>query len=203
MYSALDQSTVPALVQRAVAAALELEFELCVHPATGRLLQSLAAGVALGGVVAETGTGTGAGLAWMASFAEPGVSFISVELDEDRAAAAQAVFVDVPNVTVIHGDAGLIYEQGPFDLLVFDGGWGTGKTGGPVVELADVVKPYGSLTIDDFAPMREFPPVFKGQVDAGRHYWLTHPDVLATEIQVAPEMSVLVARHTPRKKKNP
>lgn len=198
MYSALDQSTVPALVRRPVAVALELEFELCVHPATGRLLQSLAAGVVPGGAVAETGIGTGAGLAWMASFADPGVSFISVELDEDRATAAQEVFVDVPNVSVIHGDAGLIYEHGPFDLLVFDGGWGAGKTGGPVVELADVVKPHGSLTIDDSTPMREFPPMFNGQVDTGRHYWLTHPDVLATEIQVAPEMAVLVARHTPR-----
>jgi hypothetical protein len=50
---------------------------------------------------------------------------------------------------------------------------GTGKTGGPVVELADVVKSHGSLTIDDFTPMREFPPIFNGHVDAGRHYWLT------------------------------
>lgn len=197
MYRDLDQATVPVLVQQAVAAAEELGFELCVHPATGRLLQSLAAGIAPGGVVAETGTGTGAGLAWMTSFAAPGVSFISVELDEQRARAAQRVFADVPNVTVLHGDAGLVYEQGPFDLLVFDGGWGTGKTGGPVVNLADVVKPHGSLTIDDFSPMMEFPPRFQGALDAGRYAWLTHPDVLATEIQVAPDMSVLVARHTP------
>ena len=197
MYQSLDQSTVPALVRRAVDVAQELAFELCVHPGTGRLLQSLAAGVAPGGVVAETGTGTGAGLAWMASFADPGVSFISVELDETRASAAQAVFSDVPNVTVLHGDAALVFERGPFDLLVFDGGWGTGKTGGQVVELADVVKPHGSLTIDDLSPMTQFPPTFKGQLDAGRLYWLTHPDTLATEIQVAPDMSVLLARYTP------
>ncbi|MGZ0178671.1 MAG: hypothetical protein ACKVIQ_17530 [Acidimicrobiales bacterium] len=41
------------------------------------------------------------------------------------------------------------------------------------MELADVVKSHGSLTIDDFTPMREFPPIFNGHVDAGRHYWLT------------------------------
>ena len=197
LYQNLDPTTVPELVSRAVQAAHDLSFELCVHPGTGRLLQSLAAGVAPGGVIAETGTGTGAGLAWMVSMADPGVSFVSVEIDEERAAAAQAVFALHPNVTVLHGDAGLVYDQGPFDLLVFDGGWGSGKTGGTVVELIDVVKPHGVLTIDDLTPMTEFPPVFDGEIDAGRHYWLTHPDALATEIQVAPDMAVLVARHTP------
>jgi len=197
MYRDLDQSTVPPLVQRAVRAAEALRFNLCVHPATGRLLQSLAAGIRPGGRVGETGTGTGAGLAWMASFASPDVQFLSVEADAERASAAHTIFLDTPNVTVLHGDAGEVFKRGPYDLLVFDGGWGSGKSGDTRVDLADVVKPHGSLTIDDFAPMREFPPIFQREVDAGRHYWLTHPDVLATEIQVAPEMSVLVARHTP------
>lgn len=197
LYADQDPATLPELVKRAVSAAHDLSFELCVHPATGRLLQSLAGGVAPGGVVGESGTGTGAGLAWMVSMADPDVSFVSVEVDEARATAAQAVFADRPNVTVLLGDAGLVYEQGPFDLLVFDGGWGSGKTGDPRVELQDVVKPHGMLTVDDFGPMTEFPPQFQGEIDAGRHYWLTHPDVLATEIQVAPDMSVLVARHTP------
>jgi len=52
---------VPPLVAAAVEAAMRIGFELCVHPATGRLLQVLAAGVPAGGVIAETGTGTGAG----------------------------------------------------------------------------------------------------------------------------------------------
>lgn len=197
LYDGLDPATVPDLVKRAVAAADRLGFALCVHPATGRLLQSLAAGVAPGGLVAEIGTGTGAGLAWMFSLADPGVRFTSVELDEDRARAAQQVFADVDNVTVLHGDAALVYDQGPVDLLVFDGGWGSGKSGGPRVELADVVKPHGTFTVDDFAPMKTWPPQFQGEVDAGRHFWLTHPNLLATEIQVAPDMAVLIGRHTP------
>ncbi len=197
MYAALDPATVPPLVRDAVAAAEQLSFELCVHPATGRLLQSLGAGVAPGGRVAEIGTGTGAGLGWLSSYADPAVEFVSIELDEARAAAAQTVFRDVSNVTVLQGDAGELYEQGPFDLLVFDGGWGTGKTGDRRVELADVVKPFGSFTIDDFAPMKQWPPHFNGEIDQGRHHWLTHPDVRATEIQVAPTMSVLVGLHTP------
>ncbi len=197
LYANLDPATVPAPVQAAVAAAEALSFELCVHPATGRLLQSLGAGVAPGATVAEIGTGTGAGLGWLTSFASPEVSFVSIEIDENRARAARAVFADRPNVSVAHGDAGELYERGPFDLLVFDGGWGTGKTGGQRVEIADVVKPYGSFTIDDFSPMRQWPPEFDGQLDAGRHFWLTHPDVLATEVQVAPDMTVLVGLHVP------
>lgn len=198
MYRALEPATVPPLVTRAVAAAEELGFDLCVHPATGRLLQVLAAGLAPGSTVGETGTGTGAGLAWMVSMADPAVQFLSVEIDEARAEAAQSVFGDHANVTVLHGDASDVYDRGPFDLLVFDGGWGSGKTGDRRVELADVVKHHGMLTVDDFSPMTEWPPRFNGQIDQGRHYWLTHPDVLATEIHVAPDMSVLVARHTPR-----
>ena len=125
------------------------------------------------------------------------MTFISIEIDQDRSAAAQRVFVDRPNVTVLQGDAGQLYAQGPFDLLVFDGGWGTGKTGDARVDIADVVKPFGAFTIDDFAPMTQWPPMFNGSIDTARHFWLTHPDILATEIQVAPNMSVVVARHTP------
>ncbi len=200
MYRQLDAATLPDLVRQAVAAAEDLSFDLCVHPATGRLLQSLAAGVQPGGVIAETGTGTGAGLAWMVSFADPDVSFVSVELDADRAAAAQQIFAAVGNVTVLHGDAAEVYARGPFNLMVFDGGWGSGKSGDQRVELDSVVKPHGMLTVDDFAPMTEIPPRFQGEIDYGRHYWLTHPDVLATEIQVAPNMAVLVARHVPAAK---
>jgi len=97
---------VPELVGSAVKAAEELGFDLCVHPATGQLLGVLAGGVAAGGVIGETGTGTGAGLAWMATSAGRDVSLVSVELDAERAEAAKRVFAHTPNVTVIHGDAG-------------------------------------------------------------------------------------------------
>lgn len=197
MYDQLDQATVPRLVQRAVAAAHDLEFELCVHPGTGRLLQALAAGVAPGGVIGETGTGTGAGLAWMASLADPGVTLLSVEIDRHRAEAAQTVFADQPNVTVIQGDAGELFKRGPYDLLVHDGGWGSGKAGSEVVERSTVLKDGGIMTVDDFAPTGVWPPMFDGEVDQDRTRWLQHPEMLATEIQVAPDMAVVVARWTP------
>lgn len=198
MYAALDDSDVPDLVRRAVAAAEELGFELCVHPATGRLLQSIAGGVAPGGLIGETGTGTGAGLAWMASRVDPTVSLVSAEVDADRVAAARLVFVDVPNVTILHADAGEVFDRGPYDLLVHDGGWGSGKSGDDRVDVGEVLKEGGLMTIDDLSPFSTWPPMFRGAVDEGRAYWLTHPAVLATEIPVAESMSVVVARRTTR-----
>jgi predicted O-methyltransferase YrrM len=189
---------IPELVGRAVAAAEELGFGLCVHPATGRLLAVLAGGVAPGGVIGETGTGTGAGLAWMASSAGPDVSLVSVELDAERAEAAKRVFAHTPNVTVVHGDAGELFERGPFDLLVHDGGWGSGKTGGSKIEPGEVLKDGGVMTVDDYTPFAAWPPMFQGRDDESRVFWLDHPEMLATEIRVTPQMAVIVARRTLR-----
>lgn len=199
LYSSVFQALLPPLVRRAVAVAEEIEFSLCVHPATGRLLQTLAGGVPQSGVIGETGTGTGVGLAWMASLADPSVSLVSVEIDAERAAAAREVFADSANVTVVHGDAGELFERGPFDLLVHDGGWGSGKTGGEVMCVGEVLNEGGLMTIDDFTPMVEWPPMFKGEIDQARAFWLAHPDLLATEIRVAAEMAVIVGRRTTRR----
>lgn len=188
----------PDLVARAVRAAEELGFDLCVHPATGQLLGVLAGGVAQGGLIGETGTGTGAGLAWMATGAGRGVSLVSVELDAERAEAAKRVFLDTPNVTVIHGDAGELFDRGPFDLLVHDGGWGTGKTGGARIQPDQVLKDGGVMTVDDYTPFDSWPPRFKGGLDESRVFWLDHPGMLATEVRVTPTMAVIVARRTDR-----
>ncbi len=198
LYSSLNENDMPSLVWRAVSAAVDLGFELCVHPATGRLLQCLAGGIPVGGLVGETGTGTGVGLAWMVSQAHPTVRFVSAEIDPDRAVVAQRLFADHPNVTVLEADAGELFDRGPFDLLVHDGGWGTGKSGGERVDTSLVLKEGGLMTIDDFTPMQSWPPLFGVAPDEVRSYWLTHPDLLATEIRVAPEMAVIVARRTTR-----
>src|SRR5688500_196843 len=121
------RNEVPALVRRAVEAAEALDFPLCVHLATGRLLHVLAGGVPPGGRIGETGTGTGAGLAWMATGVAPGVELVSVEVDPERHAAAVHLFAEHPRVTLLEGDAQLVFDRGPYDLLVLDGGWGSGK----------------------------------------------------------------------------
>lgn len=197
MYSSSDQSQLPELVRRAVSAAEDLEFELCVHPGTGRLLQVLAAGLPPLSRVGEAGTGTGAGLAWMASLADPSVEFVSYEIDAPRADAARTVFDDTANVTVIEGDSAELGERGPFDLLVLDGGWGGGKDGTPRADVRKVLTSGGIVTIDDFTPATQWPPTHNGVIDQIRIDWLTDSELLATEIRVAPSISVLVCRRTP------
>jgi hypothetical protein len=47
--------------------------------------------------------------------------------------------------------------------------------------------------IDDFTPMRTWPPRFAGEVDADRLHWLEHPLLLATEIRLTASASTLIA----------
>lgn len=88
-----DDPTLPALVVRAVAAARAHGFAFSCRPEQGRLLHLLAAGASQG--IAETGTGCGVGLAWLAS-----------------------AFRDHPQVEILHGDWRRVEEHGPYDLLV-------------------------------------------------------------------------------------
>jgi len=185
---------IPTLVGRAVAAARELDFRLCVHPGTGGLLAALAAGLPDGSTVVETGTGTGAGLAWMVTAASSGVRFVSVELDADRAAAAAKLFADCPNVTTVHGRAEEHWYEHRPDLLVLDGGGGTGKSGEPPVDVRRALAPFGTVTVDDFTPVADWPPMHRGEVDGSRLHWLEHPELHTTEVMVAPDMAVLVGR---------
>ena len=193
---ACPRGGLPTLVEKAVAEALRIGFDFCVHPSTGRLLSVLAGGVPDDGLIGETGTGTGAGLAWMVS-ANPTARFISVERDGARVAAARRVFSDHPNVEIIHGDAGELFERGPFDLLVHDGGWGSGKADPRRIDPTVVLKPNGVMTIDDYEPMVEWPPMFEGNPDAARIDWLSDPRFVSTEVTVAEHMAVLVCRRRP------
>jgi predicted O-methyltransferase YrrM len=179
----------PPLVERAVTLARNEGFPCSCRPEQGRLLFALAAGAE---VIGETGTGYGVGLAWLASGARPGARLISVELDAERAARAAALFSDCPQVTVLHGDWPEIYPQGPFDLLVLDGG-AHGKSGGRPADPDLLLRPGGTLVIDDLTPARDWPPRFAGQVDEARMHWLGYPGLDATELRLAPDLAALVA----------
>ena len=84
--------------------------------------------------------------------------------------------------------------HGPFDLLVLDGG-GQGKGAEPPLNPAHWLRNGGTLVIDDFTPPNTWPP----EHDPARLHWLTHPDLLATEIQLNPALATIVARYAPRK----
>jgi predicted O-methyltransferase YrrM len=112
---------VPPIVQAALRRARAIGFTSACLPEQGRLLQVLATGRATGRI-GETGTGCGVGLAWLASATDSETTLVSVERDPVLAAAAEALFQDWPQVTVLHADWTAIGEWAPFDLLVLDAG---------------------------------------------------------------------------------
>ncbi len=162
-------------------------FDNSCRPEQGRLLFALAAGAE---VIGETGTGCAVGLAWLASGARPGARLVSVERDADRAARAVQLFASLPQVTVITGDWREIYPHGPFDLLVLDGG---GKVDPSVADPDVLLRPGGTLVIDDLTPAQAWPPRFAGEVDEARMSWLSYPGLDAAELRLAPDLAALVA----------
>jgi predicted O-methyltransferase YrrM len=179
----------PPLVERAVGLARREGFGNSCRPEHGRLLFALAAGAA---AIGETGTGCGVGLAWLASGARPGTRLVSVEIDAERAGLATRVFSDVPQVTVIQGGWPEICAEAPFDLLVLDGG-AHGKAPGSAAEAEALLRPGGTVVIDDLTPATSWPPRFQGRLDAARMDWMTRPGFDATELRLAPDLAALVA----------
>ncbi|MEV8378187.1 hypothetical protein AB0P21_35955 [Kribbella sp. NPDC056861] len=134
-------------------------------------------------------------MAWLISGRRTGVRVVSVERDAHRAEQVAQLFTDVPDVEILHGDWTLIAEHAPFDLLIVDGG-GNGKQG-PAANPEQLLHPAGTIVIDDFTPLKEWPPLHAGQPDQARLHWLEHPALLATEVRLAPDLSTIVATRRP------
>jgi predicted O-methyltransferase YrrM len=172
----------PPLVERAVDLARRQGFANSCRPEHGRLLHALAAGAT---TIGETGTGCGVGLAWLASGARPGTRLVSVEIDTERAGLVAALFADLPQLAVLPGDWREICRAAPFDLLVLDGGG--------IPDPEELLKPGGTIVIDDLTPASTWPPRFEGEVDQARMHWLAHPALDAAELRLAPDLAALVA----------
>jgi predicted O-methyltransferase YrrM len=181
----------PPLVELAVAAARRAGFRKSCLPSHGRLLQLMAGGIG-DGVIGETGTGCGVGLAWLASGARTGTRLVSIEHEWLLADIAREVFAAVPAVTVLHGDWRELRTSGPFELLALDGG-GQGKGAEAPISPREWISPGGTLVMDDFTPTSSWPPTHQGRPDAARLYWLQHPNMLATQIRTQPDAATIVA----------
>jgi predicted O-methyltransferase YrrM len=170
-----QEEGLPPLVRAAVEAARAVGFENSCLPSHGRLLHVLAGGVGEG-VIGETGTGAGVGLAWMASGARRGVRLVGIERDDERATVASALFADVPAVSVRHGDWLELASECPFSLLALDGG-GQGKGQDWPVDPLLWLRPGGVVVMDDFTPATQWPPQFAGKTDHARLFWFEHPEM--------------------------
>jgi len=159
-------------------------FPLACLPEVGRLLQ-LCAGLRGIEKACELGTAFGVGAAWIESGLRPGATLLTIELDAERASAAQALFAGSNSVEVVAGDWRLALDQGPFDLLFSDGG--PKRAPGDPEKLAPLVRAGGLVVLDDYTPDYREPD------DLSRRIWLDSPSYRAQEITVSRDASVIVA----------
>ncbi|MFL6077887.1 MAG: O-methyltransferase [Mycobacteriales bacterium] len=188
------RADLPPRVAEAVAAATGAGFGYSCLPEQGELLRLLAAGVGPG-AIGETGTGCGVGLAWLACGARPEARLVSVERDAGRARIAAGLFGADPRVTVRTGDWSELRADGPFDLLVLDGG-GQGKGDEPPLRPEEWLRPGGLLVIDDFTPMTGWPPTLDGVADTPACTGSTTPASAPPELRLTPTAATIVATFT-------
>ncbi len=155
---------------------------------TGRLLAALAA--TRSGTVAEFGTGTGVGTAWLRSGVRSDTRILTAELDRTLAGAAAEIFRADEQVEVVAADWTTLRDRAPFSLLFLDAR--EPEDSGPDT-VADLVEPGGIVVLDDFTPCESWPPLRDGRVDVLRERWLTDDRFTTAEIMVAPDTAVLLA----------
>ena len=176
---------VPPLVEKALALTERLGFERSCRPEVGRLLHVLAASRGRARV-AEIGTGTCVGAAWIVSALPPQTPFFTTDIDSARAAAAKELFAADENVHVLEGDwRELLPPESPFDLVFYD----ATKQLRPQEDgelVAGLLAPGGLAVLDDLTPG------FVGP-DPVRAFWFGRPDLAVTEILTTPESAAILA----------
>jgi predicted O-methyltransferase YrrM len=128
----------------------------------------------------------------------PDASFVTVEVDDDRAAACAELFAGIPNVRVLHGDwHAVLPPEAPFDLLFFDGGgWKRSPSQQMRAEsdrALELVATGGIVAMDNLTPEHLWPTDGPAWPDALREHWLGSDTLFATEVLTTPESSAIVA----------
>lgn len=178
---------VPALVSTTLDLSRQRGFITSIRHETGRLLAALAASRT--GTLAEVGTGTGVGSAWLVSGAPKEARIVSAELDPSLAEDVQGIFAHVDNVEIIAGDWSTLEQYAPFSLLFVD----VREVMEEIDVLADLLEPGGIAVLDDFVPSAFWPPIVDGQVDIVRERWLTDERFAAVEMLIDADASLLIA----------
>ena len=133
--------------------------------------------------VAEIGTGTGVGTAWLATALPPGTPLFAAEPDALRARAAATIFAADPDVHVLEGDwRAVLPPHAPFDLVFVDF---AGAKDDPDAVLA-ISAPGAAVVLDDFTADRAGP-------DERRRRWLEHPRLASVEVGTGGSASAIIA----------
>jgi predicted O-methyltransferase YrrM len=137
-----------------------------------------------GGRIAEIGTSFGDGAEAIAAALAGGATFVTVEIDAERAEAARARLAGTGTEVLVGDWRELLPPRAPFDLVFADGGVGYDQ-------VVDLLAAGGLLVKDDLTPGRAV------EGDPTREAILLDPRVEATEVLVTPDMAcILAARRT-------
>jgi len=178
----------PPIVSRAFDVSRKHGYVSFCRNETGRLLATLAASRT--GILAEFGTGTGVGTAWLRSGIRESGKILTAELEPKLAKAAAEIFKGDEQVEVMAADWSTLRQHGPFSLLFLDAREPKNSGADAII---DLVEPGGVVVLDDFTPCESWPPIFDGRVDVLREQWLTDERFTTVEVMVATNASVLIA----------
>jgi len=183
----------PDIVAAAHRRANDAGFTLSCEPGVGRLIAALAAAVPQKGRILETGTGVGAGCAWIVHglSGRTDVEVISIEIDPETAAMA-AKGDWPPFVSLRTGDVlGLYPSIGKFNLIFADSPGG--KWDG-IEQTIAAVRPGGVLLVDDMDPPTWMNDEHREKTVVVRQTLLAHPELFAAELAEASGMILAVRR---------
>ncbi|MBB2947370.1 putative O-methyltransferase YrrM [Actinoplanes lutulentus] len=185
--------TEPSAVAAAYLRAKTAGFGYSSEPLAGQLLATLSAAVRPGGRILELGTGAGAGLAWISHGLgdRRDVQVVSVECDEDLAAAVRDAGLP-DRFEVLTGDAeALLPDLGTFDLIFADAP--AGKWTGLDLTIAALADG-GVLFVDDMDPGRYTEPEHVAIVAGIRRTLVEHDDLVTTDLPVGSGFILAVRR---------
>lgn len=185
----LSVDTIPPLVKRALNLAEEMNAHCACSLESGRLLQLLTSHFQ-SGVIGEIGTGCGVAAAWIVSALSPATSFFTVEENPVGAAAARALFDPMLNVRVIQGHWREFLCTWRFGMLY--AGSSSAREQDPEL-LLQSLRVGGMMIMDGLTPVGLLPLELQGKPDPVRDFWLNDERLLATEIMVSPNESVILA----------
>jgi predicted O-methyltransferase YrrM len=182
-------ASIPPLVVRAMNLSEQMEYQGSCSVETGRLLRLLT-NQFHSGVIGEIAAGCGVGSAWIVSALSPSTSFFTIEADVARAAAARALFDPLLNVRVIHGDWREFFQNWQFSMIF--AGASSQRTREPE-RLFEAMREGSLVVLDGLPPQTRVSLRSRKEADRVREYWLNHPRLHATEVQVSGSEAVILA----------